>query len=98
MLGTPEYLIRTHSNFIPKHRRKRTLDAVLNSKLNLSKNEQYALKVLKKTGVLLLKRQITKGGGRGILMEKDFYEDQISTMLQDRHRLAKHKKIKPCQN
>ena len=72
---TPEDLVRNHSNFIPKHGRNRTLDAVCDtleninlpdtgihySKPNLSKNEQNALKDLRNDRSIIMK-EADKGG------------------------------------
>ena len=119
MQHKPEDLVRNHFNFIPKHGRNRTLDAVCdtleninlpvtgihNSKPNLSKNEQSALKDLRNDRSIIIK-EADKGEGV-VIMNRDFYEDKISTILHDTdfyHRISKtqeNKTIskikKPCQ-
>ena len=111
MQHTAEDLVRNHSNFIPKHGRNRTLDAVCDtleniklpdtgihySKPNLSKNEQNALKDLRNDRSIIIK-EADKGGGV-LIMDRDFYENKISNMLQDTDfylRISKTQEIRPC--
>ena len=90
----PKSLVRNNSNFNPKRGRNSTLDAVCdtleninlsnktkNVKSNLCKEEEQALKDLREDPTIIIK-EADKGGGV-VIMNKEYYKDKITHMLQD---------------
>ena len=73
---------------------------ILYSKPNISKNEQNALKDLRNDRSIIIKEADKGGGVITCIMDRDFYEDKISTMLQDTDfylRISTTQEKRPCQ-